>query len=234
MVFQKSRYRMKYAKKNMWEAWAKPFRKTSHLHPFTAATSTNHSRAIIQDLLQSAYDAYTPGYREALRDIVALELLFSTGFRVSELCALTQDTFLLSGSGLRLLANGKGRRKCTYFKLQRRSCFNLCRGITMHFLKKYKNKGPFYWIDVAAPSPRIQFGGLSTNIWNESVHPPMWPLYVPSYICHFASEVRMDIRYIQSLLGYSSISTTQIYTHITAQQQILLLTEKYLIGIICR
>lgn len=29
----------------MWEAWAKPFRQTSHLHPFTAATSTNHSRA---------------------------------------------------------------------------------------------------------------------------------------------------------------------------------------------
>lgn len=50
---------------------------------------------IVQSLLQSAYDAYTPGCREVLRDIVVLELLFSTGLRVSELCALSQDTLLV-------------------------------------------------------------------------------------------------------------------------------------------
>lgn len=40
-------------------------------------------------------------------------------------------------------------------------------------------------------------------------------------------EAGMDIRYIQSLLGHSSISTTQIYTHVTARQQTLLLAEKH-------
>ena len=64
---------------------------------------------IVQALLQSAYDAYTQGCREVLRDILVLELLFSTGLRVSELCALSQDTFLLSDSGLRLIVKGKGR-----------------------------------------------------------------------------------------------------------------------------
>ena len=66
---------------------------------------------IVQALLQSAYDAYTQGCREILRDILVLELLFSTGLRVSELCALSQDTFLLSDSGLRLLVKGKGRKE---------------------------------------------------------------------------------------------------------------------------
>lgn len=40
-----------------------------------------------------------------------LELLFSTGLRVSELCALSKDTFLLNDGGLRLLVKGKGRKE---------------------------------------------------------------------------------------------------------------------------
>ena len=135
---------MKYAKKIFGKLEQNPFGKLHICIHSPQQLPRIIPEQIVQDLLQSAYDAYTPGYREALRNIAALELLFSTGFQVSELCALTQDTFLLSVSGLRLLANGKGRRKRTYFKLQRRSCFNLCRDITMHFLKKYKNKGPFY------------------------------------------------------------------------------------------
>ena len=66
---------------------------------------------VVQALLQSAYSAYTPTCQEVLRDIVVLELLFSTGLRVSELCALSKDTFLLNDSGLRLLVKGKGRKE---------------------------------------------------------------------------------------------------------------------------
>lgn len=67
--------------------------------------------AVVKALLQNAYDAYTPHDRWALRDIVVLELLFSTGVRVSELCALSPETFLLDDRGLRLLINGKGRKE---------------------------------------------------------------------------------------------------------------------------
>ena len=40
-----------------------------------------------------------------------LELLFSTGLRVSELCSLTRESFLLSSTELRLLINGKGSKE---------------------------------------------------------------------------------------------------------------------------
>ena len=49
----------------------------------------------VRYILQDAYDTYTPGRRETLRDILVLELLFSTGLRVSELCELTRHTFQL-------------------------------------------------------------------------------------------------------------------------------------------
>ena len=53
---------------------------TPHQLPRTIPGQTVH------DILQAAYDAYKPGSRDVLRDIFVLELLFSTGLRVSELC----------------------------------------------------------------------------------------------------------------------------------------------------
>lgn len=66
---------------------------------------------MVRELLQSAYDAYTPGDREALRDIVVLELLFSTGLRVSELCAISTGSFRLEEGMFRVLISGKGRKE---------------------------------------------------------------------------------------------------------------------------
>ena len=56
----------------------------------------------IETLLQCAYDKYK-GDRTTLRDIVVLELLFSTGLRVSELCSLSNDNFDLKENSARLL-----------------------------------------------------------------------------------------------------------------------------------
>ena len=76
---------------------------------------------IVHDLLQSAYAAYAPSRRNVLGDIVVLELLFSTGLRVSELYALSKETFLLENDELRLLVNGKGNKERTS-KSQHRNC----------------------------------------------------------------------------------------------------------------
>ena len=72
--------------------------------------SYTHLDVYKRQLLQCAYDKYK-GDRTTLRDIVVLELLFSTGLRVSELCSLTNENFDLKESSARFLINGKGRKE---------------------------------------------------------------------------------------------------------------------------
>ncbi|MCI9506001.1 MAG: tyrosine-type recombinase/integrase [Oscillospiraceae bacterium] len=182
---------------------------------------------VVQALLQTAYDAYAPGRREVLRDIAVLELLFSTGLRVSELCALSRDTFLLSNSELRLLVKGKGRKE---------RVLQITTPELLQLLQTYYNA----FSDEIQEQGAILFNRRGRPLCPQSVR-RIIDKYIrkiddashitPHMFRHtFATsllEAGMDIRYIQSLLGHSSISTTQIYTHVTARQQTLLLAEKH-------
>ena len=182
---------------------------------------------IVQALLQSAYDAYTQGGREVLRDILVLELLFSTGLRVSELCALSQDTFLLSDSGLRLLVKGKGRKE-RIIQITTPELLQLVQKYYDAFSKEIQELGAILFNRRGrplSPQPVRRIINKYLNRIGASNH------ITPHMFRHtFATSLLaagMDIRYIQSLLGHSSISTTQIYTHVTARQQTLLLAEKH-------
>lgn len=182
---------------------------------------------IVQALLQSAYNAYMPGCREVLRDIVVLELLFSTGLRVSELCALTRNTFLLNDSGLRLLVRGKGRKE-RILQITTPELLQLVKTYCDAFSKEIQEQGTILFNQrgqsLSPQSVRRIINKYLSQI-GESNH------VTPHMFRHtFATsllEAGMDIRYIQSLLGHSSISTTQIYTHVSSKQQTLLLAEKH-------
>ena len=182
---------------------------------------------IVQALLQSAYDAYTQGGREVLRDILVLELLFSTGLRVSELCALSQDTFLLSDNGLRLLVKGKGRKE-RIIQITTPELLQLAQTYCDVFSKEIQEQGTILFNRRGHPlSPQSVRRIINKYLNRIGVSNHVTPHMFRHTFATSLLEAGMDIRYIQSLLGHSSISTTQIYTHVTARQQTLLLAEKH-------
>ena len=182
---------------------------------------------LVHDLLQCAYDAYVPNKREVLRDILVLELLFSTGLRVSELCSLSAENFMIGESELRLLVNGKGRKE-RMIQITTPELVQVAQGYWSEFAEQIQNCGT------------ILINRLGHGISTQSIRRIVQKYLertgstyhvTPHMFRHtFATsllEAGMDIRYIQSLLGHSSISTTQIYTHVTAYQQTALLAEKH-------
>lgn len=182
---------------------------------------------IVQALLQSAYDAYTPGRREVLRDIIVLELLFSTGLRVSELCALSQDSFLLNDSGLRLLVKGKGRKE-RVLQITTPELLQIAKTYCDMFSEEIKAQGAILFNRRGCPlSPQSVRRIINKYLNRIDAHSRITPHMFRHTFATSLLEAGMDIRYIQSLLGHSSISTTQIYTHVSSRQQTLLLAEKH-------
>lgn len=182
---------------------------------------------VVQALLQSAYDSYMPGCRETLRDIVVLELLFSTGLRVSELCALSKDTFQLSDSGLRLLINGKGRKE-RIIQVTTAELLRLLKTYYSEFSGEIETQKAILFNRRGCPlSPQSVRRIINKYLKQLGINYHITPHMFRHTFATSLLEAGMDIRYIQSLLGHSSISTTQIYTHVTARQQTILLAEKH-------
>lgn len=182
---------------------------------------------IVHDLLQCAYAAYSPGHRNTLRDIVVLELLFSTGLRVSELCALSKDTFTLETSNLRLLINGKGSKE-RVLQITTPELLKLVQIYCHEFYTEIQAQGFILFNQRGNPiSPQSVRRIIQKHLNKIGAEYHITPHMFRHTFATSLLEAGMDIRYIQSLLGHSSISTTQIYTHVTTAQQTLLLAEKH-------
>lgn len=188
------------------------------------------SLAQIEKILNVVYQAKSRiddskiySYSEKLRDIAVIELLFSTGIRVSELCNLKVDNIEENFSAI--VVNGKGSKERiipitnkevidslnTYYK------YFIEDIDTYFFVNRLKNK--------------LSEQSVRHMVKKYSIKAELPKYTTPHVFRHsFATlllEQDVDIRYIQNLLGHSSINTTQIYTHVNNKKKSEILTLKH-------
>ena len=146
-----------------------------------------------------------------LRDRAILELLFSTGLRVSELCALNSDIDL---SRDELSVRGKGEKVRVVF-------ISPTAKKTVHeYLKARKDMEEALFVDGRSNSlHRIIPRNVQRHLKKYVALAGITSIVTPHTLRHaFATDLLSngaDIRSVQQLLGHASINTTQIYTHIT-------------------
>lgn len=155
-----------------------------------------------------------------LRDRAIIELLFSGGLRVSELCNLNRDSINLARR--EFMVRGKGKKDRPIF-IDQTTAEHIeeylnARTDTLPalFLNNSSNQNiPDTSGDFRRLSPRSieRIIGKYTRLTGITKH------VTPHTLRHsFATDLLMngaDIRSVQSLLGHANIATTQIYTHIT-------------------
>ena len=146
-----------------------------------------------------------------LRDRAILELLFSTGLRVAELCALNADIDLSRDD---LSVRGKGEKVRVVFLSQ------ASKDAVSTYLKSRKDMEDALFVDGRTNKPhRIIPRDVQRHIKKYSAMAGITSKVTPHTLRHvFATDLLSngaDIRSVQALLGHASINTTQIYTHVT-------------------
>lgn len=159
------------------------------------------------------------------RDIAVIELLFATGIRISELCSLKQCNIDFIEKNV--LINGKGSKE-RRIQIGNDDVILALRNYHEYFKKELINSDYFF---INQRNNRLSEQSVRNMIDKHSKLAAIELHITPHMFRHsFATyllEEDVDIRYIQEMLGHSSINITQIYTHVTMAKQKNILTKKH-------
>ena len=153
----------------------------------------------------------------ALRDRAILELLFSTGLRVSELCNLNQDLDLTRDE---FSVRGKGDKVRVVFLSPS------AKAAVAAYVKKRGDMSDALFVSYGkgnAPKgkdlPRLTPRSVERTVKQYAIKAGITRKVTPHVIRHsFATDLLSngaDLRSVQALLGHANIATTQVYTHVT-------------------
>ncbi len=152
------------------------------------------------------------GGLKSLRDKAILELLFSTGLRVAELCSLDREDIDLKKADFSI--RGKGDKIRLVFLSD----------VAKNALKKYLDKREDIEeaLFMNARGGRLTPRSVERIVHYYAIKSGISKKVSPHTLRHsFATDLLengADLRSVQALLGHSSITTTQIYTHVTDRQ----------------
>lgn len=157
---------------------------------------------------------------QGLRDKAILELLFSTGLRVSELCTLSQEDVDLSRDEFSV--RGKGDKVRVVF------LSDTAREAVRDYLKERKDFDDAMFIQYGKNAKQTAVKNKDLRLTPRSVQriikkyatiAGITRKVTPHVIRHsFATDLLQngaDLRSVQALLGHANIATTQVYTHVT-------------------
>lgn len=163
--------------------------------------------------------------KNALRDAAIIELLFATGMRISELCSLKAGDVSLSDRSLLIYGKGNKERR---MQIGNDDVFQ----VLVEYCKTFHNKITSNSVFFVNQNQTPVSDQAVRRMINKYVSLAAIDLHItPHMFRHtFATsllEADVDIRYIQEMLGHSSINITEIYTHVALSKQRDILTSKH-------
>ncbi|MDO4304586.1 MAG: tyrosine-type recombinase/integrase [Bacillota bacterium] len=196
---------------------AKLLPKTIPFHSIQVFLSTLYAQ---KELAKSNYQL-----RCSIRDIAVVELLFATGMRVSELCSLKPADIDLKSNNILIYGKGAKERILQIGNAEVISALILYQET---FQKDMEVCG-YFFVNRLQHKLSDQSVRFMINRYAElaGIDQHITPHMFRHSFATLLLEQDVDIRYIQRMLGHSSISTTEIYTHVSNVKQKDILFHKH-------
>lgn len=163
--------------------------------------------------------------RNALRDAAVIELLFATGMRISELCSLQKNDINFMEKTVLIYGKGSKERK---IQIGNEDVVCILEEYKRNFLSEIQ-KCNYFFVNQAGRALSDQSVRRMINKYTSlaSIEQHITPHMFRHTFATSLLEADVDIRYIQEMLGHSSINITEIYTHVAMSKQRDILTNKH-------
>lgn len=163
--------------------------------------------------------------RNALRDSAVCELLFATGIRISELCSLGVDDVNLKDGTVLIYGKGSKERRLL---IGNSDVLRALENYKAEFSMEIEACQSFFVNQRGNPLSDQTVRRMITKYANmASIELHITPHMFRHTFATSLLEADVDIRYIQEMLGHSSINITEIYTHVAVSKQRDILTSKH-------
>ena len=177
----------------------------------------------IDRLLEAAGGDDDPPPAHALRDRALLELLYAAGLRISEAIGLDREDLSVDGAFVRVIGKGDKERLVPVGDLALDSLDRWIRGPRIALLALGHvaplRGGPLFLGDRGGRLARQQaWAAVKRAASRAGLADRVSPHTLRHSFATHLLEGGADLRIVQELLGHASISTTQLYTHLTGER----------------
>ena len=169
---------------------------------------------LMEEEISSIINAVVKTFQYSKRDKAIIEMLYSCGLRVSELCALSLNNLYLNDDMIRIMGKGSKERLLPVGGRAK----NFLNDYLIHCrpgIQKDKGSSSVFLSRNGNPLTRAMINNILRK-WSQvaGISKSVSPHTLRHSFATHLLEGGADLRFVQALLGHSDISTTQIYTHL--------------------
>jgi len=156
-----------------------------------------------------------------MRDAAIFEVLYSTGARISELTGMSEEAVDLISGVAKVRGKGRKERLCPLGKpairvvrkmLELREAWRMASGVTLAPKVLFANQHG------GRLTPRSVERMMKKYLAQTGLNPDLTPHAIRHSFATHLLDAGADLRSVQELLGHANLSTTQIYTHVSAER----------------
>ena len=182
----------------------------------------NNIECLLKHMYRQKAESKAPSL---VRDLAVIEILFATGARIYELTNLTMLDIDLGNGSIRLFGKGS-RERCV--QIANKEVLSILREYHQKYLPAIEKSGYFFINNCGRRfSEQSVRNMLKKHAKEANIPQHITPHMFRHSVATYLLEEGVDIVYIQHILGHRSLSTTQIYLHVSLQKQLEIIRDKH-------